>query len=59
MSAALFEAQVSIMECKTHSSIFTDFLNDLACWRGQKIEDDHVLFIISFVTSLGILWFPN
>lgn len=54
--AALFEAQVSIMECKTHSSIFTDFLNDLDCKRGQKIEVDHVLFIYFFAKSLGIFF---
>lgn len=37
------------MECKTHSSIFTDFLNDLDCERRQKIEEgDRVLFIYFF-----------
>lgn len=46
------------MECKTHSSIFTDFLNDLDCERRQKIEEgDCVLFIYFFGTSLGIFSF--
>lgn len=46
------------MECKTHSSIFTDFLNDLDCERSQKIEEgNRVLFIYFIATSLGIFSF--
>lgn len=45
------------MECKTHSSIFTDFLNDLDCERRQKIEEgDRVLFIYFFWNVFGHLF---
>lgn len=43
------------MECKTHSSIFTDFLNDLDCERKQKIEVGSVRLDLFFFNALGII----